>query len=206
MVVGPVELLVLGFKADGDDVARKVDQAINATPMLRDARRADDIRILDLLLLKKDAHGKIERFHPSDLTAQQRAYSGAAAAALIERDVSSNTGGLRDVLRNMIQGAIASAKGVAYDSSLYDSGVYDSGLNEVQLQEMTRHVPSNTIVAMVLLEHRWATSMMEAVKDVGGMLILDGLVTPATLSLFQAQLATAEAVANQLATAQRLSS
>jgi hypothetical protein len=200
MAIGPVELLVLGFKDAGDDVARKVDQAISATPMLRDARRADDIRILDLLLLRKDAHGKIEPFHASDLTPQQRAYSGVAAAALIERDAgpdtspgaSSDTRGLSGVLRNMVQGAIASAKGATYDA-----GAYDSGLNEVQLQEMTRYIPSNTIFAMVLLEHRWATHMMDAVKDVGGMLILDGIVTPATLSLYKAQLAAAEAVADQ---------
>jgi hypothetical protein len=198
MAIGPIELVVLGFKGDESDVARKVDQAINATPILRDIQRVSDIRIIDLLLMKKDAHGKLERCHTSELTPQQQAFSGVAANALIggvmDTDDRHRTGG---ILHNIIQ----SAKGVVYDAGVYDSGVFDSGLNEVQVQEMTRHIPSNTVIAMVLLEHRWAAHLMDGVKDIGGMLILDGIVTPATLSMFRAQLAAAEAVADQHSTA-----
>ena len=75
MAIGPVQLLVIGFK-NGDfhgQIQAELDR-------LRDS---DTIRLIDLLFIRKDAVGNLERLHHSDLDAEGAAEFGATVGALI---------------------------------------------------------------------------------------------------------------------------
>jgi uncharacterized membrane protein len=75
-VTGPIQVFVFGFdnfQATGAIVAE-----------LRRVRKRGIIRVIDLLFVKKDAHGHIESsMHSTDLSPQERQNLGAIAGSLI---------------------------------------------------------------------------------------------------------------------------
>jgi hypothetical protein len=70
MTLGPVQLLVVGFD--------RPDFSGEALAELERLRASDVVRVIDLLVVHKDAHGVVERLHHPDLSAD-----GAAVEALI---------------------------------------------------------------------------------------------------------------------------
>lgn len=75
MPLGPVQLLVIGFDRPdfrGDVLAE-----------LERLRESDTVRVIDLLVVHKDADGVVQRLERSDLGAE-----GAAVAALIGLDAT----------------------------------------------------------------------------------------------------------------------
>ncbi len=77
MPLGPVQLLVVGF--DRPDF----NGAVLAE--LERLRESDVVRVIDLLVVHKDADGVVQRLHRSDLTAGE---TGAAVGALIGLDAT----------------------------------------------------------------------------------------------------------------------
>jgi Family of unknown function (DUF6325) len=73
MPLGPVQLLVVGFD--------RPDFRGDALAELERLRDSDVVRVIDLLVVHKDADGVVERLHRSDLTAGEHA--GAVVGALI---------------------------------------------------------------------------------------------------------------------------
>ena len=73
MPLGPVQLLVVGF--DRPDFSGEV------LAELERLRESDVVRVLDLLVIHKDADGVIRRLHRSDLSEPEDA--GAVVGALI---------------------------------------------------------------------------------------------------------------------------
>ena len=73
MPLGPVQLLVVGF--DRPDFSGEV------LAELERLRESDVVRVIDLLVVHKDADGVVRRLHHSDLTAGDGA--GAVVGALI---------------------------------------------------------------------------------------------------------------------------
>ena len=73
MPLGPVQLLVVGF--DRPDFSGEV------LAELERLRESDVVRVIDLLVVHKDADGVVRRLHHSDLTADDGA--GAVVGALI---------------------------------------------------------------------------------------------------------------------------
>ena len=71
--LGPVQLLVVGF--DRPDFSGEV------LAELERLRESDVVRVIDLLVIHKDADGVVRRLHHSDLTAGDGA--GAVVGALI---------------------------------------------------------------------------------------------------------------------------
>ena len=72
MPLGPVQLLVVGF--DRPDFSGEV------LAELERLRESDGVRVIDLLVVHKDADGVVRRLHHSDLTADDGA--GAVVGAL----------------------------------------------------------------------------------------------------------------------------
>jgi hypothetical protein len=44
-----------------------------------------------------------------------------------------------------------------------------------------RDVPTNTVVAVVIIEHVWAKNLMQAIADAGGTVVAQGMLTPEAL-------------------------
>ena len=75
MEIGPVQMLVVGF----DDTQFKgeiIDE-------LKRLKEADIIRIIDMLVIRKDDEGNVETLHQTDLTPDEAMEVGAIAGALI---------------------------------------------------------------------------------------------------------------------------
>jgi Family of unknown function (DUF6325) len=75
MAIGPVQMLVVGF--EGPEFKGEILEELTR---LKDA---DTIRLIDLVVVKKDDDGTIETLHTSDLTGDEALEFGAVAGALI---------------------------------------------------------------------------------------------------------------------------
>src|ERR671918_1531455 len=75
MAVGPVQLVVLGFKHPdfhGEIIAE-----------LERLREADAVRVIDSLVVYKDAEGELEVEHLSNLTTEEAIELGSKVGALV---------------------------------------------------------------------------------------------------------------------------
>ena len=85
MAIGPVEYIIVGFP--GNQFNGEI------APALRDLVDRDLIRVLDLLVLKKDPDGTLEAFELSDLDTTEigelRNYESQLAMLLSEDDVTA---------------------------------------------------------------------------------------------------------------------
>src|SRR5688500_3456984 len=84
MTIGPVQMLIVGF----DDPQFKGD-VLKELTRLKDA---DIIRLIDLVVVKKDDNGDIETLHTSDLDEHDALEFGAIAGALIGLGMAGDEG------------------------------------------------------------------------------------------------------------------
>lgn len=179
MTLGPVHLMVIGLHGQDDDFKGKVPQALRAVHALRGAHRHEDVRVLDMLLIRKDAHGDIHRLQVSELGEHERAFAGALAGGLL---------GLRN-------GSDAPAKpGATY--GVLAVAQHEFGLSEADLREIERNIPNGNAAAIVLLEHVWVVRLKDAVDDVGCTLIAEGMLTSGMLGSLGSDVAAAQKAAD----------
>jgi hypothetical protein len=181
MTVGPLHLIVIGFHGHDDDFKGKVPRAFRAAHALRAARRHGDVRVLDMLLIRKDAVGTIQRLHFSELGEQERTFAGSVAGGVV---------GLRS-------GASARTRPAATYGVLAVAE-HEFGLTEEQLQDITRDIPNGDAGAIVLVEHLWAVRLKDAIDEAGCRLIAEGMLTSATLSTLGADVAVAQHAADHI--------
>jgi uncharacterized membrane protein len=184
-------MFVLTFPGDVTNASGKIDQTIKQTPVLANARQEGNLRLIDLLLVRKDASGKIDRVRETDLTPQQRTFAGALAGGLVGlgagAQMGQQTGQQGTAMRGAQTGAV---QGARFASKEF-------GLDDQQITQVMRDIPPNTLVAIVIVEHVWATQLSKAIKDAGGMLVAEGMVTPEALVGLGAALASVEQSMNQ---------
>lgn len=150
-MIGPVQLLVVGFE--------QPDFKGEVLAQLQSLREHDLVRVIDILLVYKDAAGELETRQVSDLSAQEAQDLGELAGALI--------------------GLGAAAGGDAESAARLWSA--EDGLTEEDLVDVLAEIPPDTAVAIALLEHRWAIPLREAILAAGGFPILDTWVHPRDL-------------------------
>jgi uncharacterized membrane protein len=150
-MIGPVQLLVVGFE--------QPDFKGEVLAHLQSLREHDLVRVIDILLVYKDAEGELETRQVSDLSAQEAQDLGALAGALI--------------------GLGAAAGGDPEGAARLWSA--EDGLSEEDLVDVLAEIPPDTAVAIALLEHRWAIPLREAIIAAGGFPILDTWVHPRDL-------------------------
>jgi hypothetical protein len=150
-MIGPVQLLVVGFHQPefrGEVLAQ-----------LQSLREQDVVRVIDILLVHKDADGVIATRQVSDLSEDEAQELGELVKALV---------GLGEIAGGDLQGA----------AQLWSQG---SGLGEEDLLDVLAEIPADTAVGIALLEHRWAIPLREAIVAAGGFPILDTWVHPRDL-------------------------
>jgi uncharacterized membrane protein len=172
MAIGPVQLLVVGLP-DGEPHAGIKDE-------LEWLRENDIMRLIDLLIVRKDADGNISRLETSDLSQDEAVEVGAVVGALIGYGAAGEEGA--EV------GATAGAGAAADGSILSDDDVWFAD----------DAIPNDRTVAVALIEHRWAVPLQEAIGKAGGGVLVDAWVHPTDLVAIGAMSADETPKANRL--------
>jgi len=155
MEFGPVQILVVGF-----DEPEFKGQIRDELDRLRDH---DVVRLIDLIVVRKDDDGNIERLHHSDLSQEEAQEFGAIAGALI----GFGAGGEEGMEAGAALGASEMEDGYVLDES--NSWYVDDA------------IPPGTAAAVAILEHRWAIGLRDAIRDAGGFHLADAWIHPADL-------------------------
>jgi uncharacterized membrane protein len=156
MAIGPVQLLVLGFKQPNfqGEIRAELDR-------LRDS---DLVRVIDALAVRKDADGKVETLHESQLSSDEQAAFGALIGGLIGLGAAGEEG--------FELGAERGAEAVAERGGVFD---------EETAWDVVAEIPTDTAGLLVLLEHRWAIGLRDAIARAGGFRLASEFISPLDL-------------------------
>ena len=154
MAIGPVQLLVLGF--DKPDFQGEVLAELDRL------KEGDIVRVIDGVAVHKDADGNVTTLERSDLSDEEAAEFGAVVGAL----VGLGAGGL--------EGAEAGAE-------LGAAAAEDRGELSDEDWDVLADIPPDSAAAIILLEHRWAIPLREAVRRANGFPLGDSWIHPEDL-------------------------
>jgi len=154
VTIGPVQLLIVGFDDQFKGEIRSELQRL---------RELDIVRLVDLIVVRKDADGNVEVVHQSDLSVEEAEHVGAFAGALIGLGIGGDEG----AQRGAELGAIAGSDGHVLDD---DEAWY-----------IVDAIPNGTAAAVALIEHRWAIPLREAIVRGGGVPLADAWIHPRDL-------------------------
>jgi len=166
MAIGPVQLIVLGFNHPdfhGEVIAE-----------LERLHDSGTVRVIDSLVVYKDAEGELEVEHLSNLTREEAIELGSKIGALIGLGIEGEEG--------MEAGAIAGAEEAA------EEGINVFG--DADEWDVLEDIPNDSAAALILLEHHWAVPLRDAIARAGGFRLSDGFISP--LDLVAIGLMTAE--------------
>ncbi|MBO3739240.1 hypothetical protein [Actinoplanes flavus] len=156
MSIGPVQLIVLGFKHPnfhGEVIAE-----------LERLRQSDTVRVIDALAVYKDADGEVEVEHLSNLTQEEAIELGSKVGALIGLGIDGEAG----LITGAERGAEAAVDGVA---------VFD----DARAWDVLGDIPNDSAAALLLIEHHWAVPLRDAIARAGGFRLSDGFISPLDL-------------------------
>jgi hypothetical protein len=160
--VGPIEFLSVAFL--GNQFKGEI------MPELERLKLAGIVRIIDLLLVRKDSTGAVMVTTASDLDWEQAVELGSYLGGLAAVAAVGPAG--------LERGAMAGA------AQLADGHFFD----EDDVFRVTQMLPESMSAALVLLEHVWAKPLHEAVGRAGGVtlgkewLAPEEVFTPARLA------------------------
>ena len=157
MAIGPVQLIVLGFNHPnfhGEVIAE-----------LERLRESDTVRVIDSLVVYKDAEGELEVEHLSNLTRDEAIERGSKIGALIGLGIEGEEG--------MEAGAVAGAEEAA------EQGINVFG--DADEWDVLEDIPNDSAAALILLEHHWAVPLRDAIARAGGFRLSDGFISPLDL-------------------------
>ena len=165
MAIGPVQLLVLGF--DHPDFHGEI------IAELEKLRESDTVRVIDSLVVYKDAEGELAVEHLSNLSEDEAIELGSKVGALVGLGIEGEEG--------LETGAEAGAEAAADGIEVFD---------DEDAWDVLEQIPNDSAAALVLIEHHWAVPLRDAVARAGGFRIADGFISP--LDLVEIGLVTAE--------------
>jgi uncharacterized membrane protein len=157
MAIGPVQLIVLGFR-DPDFHGEIIAE-------LERLRESDTVRVIDSLAVYKTADGELEVEHLSNLSEQEAIELGSKIGTLIGLGIEGEEG--------MEAGAVAGAEAAA------EGGVH--AFTDEEAWDVLEDIPNGSAAALILLEHHWAVPLRDAIARAGGFRIGDGFISPLDL-------------------------
>jgi uncharacterized membrane protein len=170
MAIGPVQLLVLGFQHP--DFQGEIREELDR---LRDN---DLVRVIDALAVRKDADGDVQVLHESQLSDEEQAAFGALVGGLIGLGAAGEEG--FEVGAERGAEAVADRGGVLSDDTAWD---------------VLAEIPPDTAALLILLEHRWAIELRDAIARAGGFRLASEFISPLDLvALGLVEAAEAEAL------------
>lgn len=150
MTFGPMQLLVVGF--DGTEFTGTI------AAELRRLREQEIVRLVDLIVVRKDADGDVAVIEATDLTADETTELGAFAGALI--GLADDSGG----------------------SEQPGSDFHD------EIWFVADAIPPGTTAAVAVLEHRWAIPLRDTITAAGGRALADAWLHPDDIAALAAHL------------------
>jgi len=155
MAIGPVQLLVLGFSHPDfqGEIRKELDRL----------REGDLVRVIDALAVHKDADGNVKTLHESHLSGDEQAAFGALVGALIGLGAAGEEG--------MEVGAERGASAVEERGGVFDEEAWD----------VLAEIPEDSAAALILLEHRWAIPLRDAIARAGGVRLASEFISPLDL-------------------------
>ena len=156
MAIGPVQLVVIGFEHP-----KFTGEVLEELERLRDA---DTVRVIDALVVMKDADGEVEAVELSQLDIDAAMEFGAKVGALIGLGAAGAEGA--------VAGAELGAQAAEEGLDLYD---------EEDVWDVLDELPLDSAAALILLEHRWAIPLREKIAAAGGFPIDAGMISPLDL-------------------------
>ena len=156
MAIGPVQLIVLGFTHPNfhGEIIEELEKL----------RESDTVRVIDSLVVYKDAEGEIEVEHLSNLTTEEAIELGSKVGALIGLGIEGEEG--------MATGAEVGAEAAAEGFQVFD---------DEEAWDVLEDIPNDSAAALLLLEHHWAVPLRDAIARAGGFRISDGFISPLDL-------------------------
>jgi uncharacterized membrane protein len=152
--IGPVQLIALGFS--------KPDFKGEVIEELARLRDLDVVRVIDSLTVYKDKDGNVASLEMSQMDDADRRELGAKVGALIGFGAAGEEGA--EV------GAAVGAEAAAEDDHMLDDAL-----------DVLEEIPPDSAAAIILLEHRWAIPLRNAVYRANGFPIASTFVTPIDL-------------------------
>ena len=148
MAFGPVQLLVVGVDRPGSHRELLAE--------FQRLRESDAVRLLDVLVVHKDADGVVERAQASDVAPGE-----ADGGVLVETLVGLGPAG----------------------RPAPDAGATDGGPRpaEDEFWSLDEAIPNDSDALLVLIEHRWAIATRDAIRAAGGSAVADAWIHPADL-------------------------
>jgi uncharacterized membrane protein len=160
--LGPIQLLALAF--DGNRFKGEI------LPELERLKRKKIVRIIDMLVVRKDSEGNVMVSTASDLDWDEATSLGSYLGALAGYAAAGPAG--------VERGAIAGAAELA-DGHLFD---------EDDVFRVTQALPDNVTAALVLIEHRWAVPLYDAVDRADGIELSNDWIRPEEVLSMKARL------------------
>jgi uncharacterized membrane protein len=145
---------MLAFAFDGNRFKGEI------LPELDRLKRKRIVRIIDLLVIRKDAEGRVMAMTSSDLDWEEATAFGSYVGALAGFGAAGPEG--------IERGAIAGAAELA-DGHLFD---------EEDAFRLTQALPNDMSAALVLVEHIWIKPLMDAVDRAGGVELTNEWLRP----------------------------
>jgi uncharacterized membrane protein len=156
MDLGPVQLLVFGFERPrfGGRIAAELNRL----------KEQDLIRVIDALVVHKNAEGEVRDIQVTDLSPTESERFGAIIGGLI----GLGAGGPETARAAAEAGMqmISDRGGHVFDPAEWD---------------VLEDIPPDTAAALVLLEHRWAIPLRDTIREEGGVAIGDLWLHPRDL-------------------------
>ena len=156
VMYGPMQMLVVAF--ENPKFHGKIRHELESV------MEKGMIRLIDLLFIWKDADGNVTSLEATQLNEEERMRFGAVVGGLI----GLGAGGEEGARTGMEEGTLAAAQ-------------ENYGITEEDIQEITEAIPENTAAAVFIIEHLWAKKLKQALRDAGGVLVSQGMLTPELL-------------------------
>jgi uncharacterized membrane protein len=156
MAIGPVQLLVLGF--DQPNITGGIINELNRL------RENEMVRVIDSLTVYKDADGNVEVLKASQLSDEEAQEFGAVVGALIGFGAAGEEG---------------AAAGAELGAAAASDGV--DVFSEEEAWDVMGDLPNDSAASLILLEHRWAIPLRDAIIDAGGFPLGNSFISPLDL-------------------------
>ena len=150
--MGPIQMTSLAFP--GNRFKGEI------LPELERLKKAEIVRIVDLLLVRKDDLGNVMVTTATDLDWQEAVSFGSYIGALAGYAAAGPAG--------IERGAMAGAAELA-DGHLFDQD---------DVFRVTQALPNNMSAVLVLFEHLWAKPLLDAVDRAGGIELTNDWIRP----------------------------
>ena len=149
--MGPVQMIVVEF--DGYRFKGEI------FPELERLKENDVIRLIDLLVIRKDRSGSLAVLTATDLGMKEMLEFGAKIGGLMGADATGDA---------YAQGVLAGLQKVS------TGHIFD----EKEAQKLAEDIPLGTAVAVALIEHRWAIPLRGAIDRADGDILSDEWLSP----------------------------